>query len=70
MPPDVRPESRPSARWPLDTRVETVDGPGVTVGVARRRNTNQGPGTRQYAVRLDDGRVRHYGLHDVRRAGL
>lgn len=43
-----------------NTPVQTPDGPGRTVGVNMRRNTNGGPGVRQYVVELDDGRVRHY----------
>ena len=41
-------------------RVETPDGFGVVLGLDMRQNTNGGPGTRQWLVRLDDGRVRHY----------
>lgn len=36
------------------------DGDGVVIGVEMRKNTNGGPGVRQYRVRLDDGRIRHY----------
>jgi hypothetical protein len=42
------------------TRVQTEDGPGEIIGMNMRRNTNGGPGVRQYVVKLDDGRVRHY----------
>jgi hypothetical protein len=52
-------------RLPRGTAVMTPDGPGVTIGMTMRRNTNGGPGARQYAVRLDDGRVRHYGTNAV-----
>jgi hypothetical protein len=41
-------------------RVMTADGPGTVTGHSFRRNTNGGPGCKQYVVRLDDGRVRHY----------
>lgn len=47
------------------TKVTTPDGAGVTVGMNKRRNTNEGPGTRQYVVRLEDGRIRHYGVNEV-----
>lgn len=49
---------------PHGTRVWTCDGPGVTIGMNFRRNTNGGPGTRQYVVQLDDGRKRHYPNND------
>lgn len=42
------------------TRVITPDGPGKIAGYGMRKNTNGGPGCRQYRVRLDDGRLRHY----------
>lgn len=42
------------------TRVCTPDGVGRIVGRAMRRNTSGGPGARQYVVKLDDGRTRHY----------
>ncbi len=45
--------------------VRTPDGIGVTIGANMRKNTNGGPGTQQYVVRLEDGRVRHYGTGDV-----
>jgi len=41
-------------------RVQTPDGPGEVIGADKRMNTNGGPGTRQWRVRLDDGRIRHY----------
>lgn len=41
-------------------RVATPDGPGKVLGMEMRKNTNGGPGTRQFRVQLDDGRVRHY----------
>lgn len=44
----------------INTSVTTKDGPGKVVGYSQRENTNGGPGCRQYVVRLDDGRVRHY----------
>ena len=52
-------------RLPNGTRVRTADGDGKTVGMNFRRNTNGGPGVRQYVVMLDDGRVRHYGRFDL-----
>lgn len=42
------------------TPVSTPDGEGVTVGMNMRKNTNGGPGVRQYVVRLRDGKIRHY----------
>ena len=50
---------------PLNSRIITEDGPGTTIGMEFRRNTNGGPGCRQYRVRLDDGRIRHYSVIDV-----
>lgn len=44
----------------LSGRVLTTDGPGTVNGSSYRKNTNGGPGCRQYVVRLDDGRIRHY----------
>ena len=41
-------------------RVGTPDGAGVVIGQERRVNTNGGPGTNQWRVQLDDGRIRHY----------
>jgi len=41
-------------------RVLTPDGPGTVLCREKRKNTNQGPGTNQWRVQLDDGRVRHY----------
>lgn len=48
------------------TPVITPDGPGVIVSEGFRMNTNGGPGTRQYKVKLDDGRYRHYSKPKVR----
>ena len=53
-------------------RVNTPDGAGVVIGQERRMNTNGGPGTNQWRVRLDDGRVRHYSaarLTEIRTQG-
>lgn len=47
------------------TRVQTKDGEGVTVGIDFRKNTNGGPGARQYVVQLDDGRIRHYNTFEI-----
>jgi hypothetical protein len=41
-------------------RIATPDGNGVIIGSEMRKNTNGGPGARQYRVRLADGRIRHY----------
>ena len=41
-------------------RVSTPDGEGVVISQERRMNTNGGPGTNQWRVQLDDGRIRHY----------
>lgn len=41
-------------------RVQTPEGPGVIVGTEMRKNTNNGPGTRQFRVQLEDGRVHRY----------
>jgi len=47
------------------TKVATPDGIGTTIGVNFRKNTNGGPGTRQYCVQLLDGRIRHYSHSEV-----
>lgn len=47
------------------TIVITPDGSGKTIGINKRKNTNRGPGTRQYIVQLDDGRIRHYAINEV-----
>jgi hypothetical protein len=49
-----------------DTEIMTPDGPGKTIGINMRKNTNGGPGVRQYVVRLADGRIRHYATSDVK----
>jgi len=41
-------------------RVQTPDGLGTVLGMDMRQNTNGGPGTRQWRVRPNDGRIRHY----------
>ena len=41
-------------------RVMTPDGAGRVIGGDVRKNTNGGPGTQQWRVQLDDGRIRHY----------
>jgi len=48
------------------TRVVTKDGPGIVLAVDMRNSTNGGPGTRQYSVCLDDGRIRHYTVSSLR----
>ena len=53
-------------------RVLTPDGDGLVIGRKFRENTNGGPGTNQWRVRLDDGRVRHYSaarLTEIRTQG-
>ena len=42
------------------TKVTTKDGTGTIIGFELRKNTNGGPGTWQYRIMLDDGRIRHY----------
>lgn len=49
--------------------VLTPDGPGRTVGSNMRKNTNGGPGVRQYIVQLKDGRIRHYSRGEVHLEG-
>lgn len=51
---------------PAGTRVTTPDGSGQTVSMNMRRASNGGPGTWQYAVHLDDQRVRHYSRNEVK----
>jgi len=46
-------------------RVLTPDRPGEVIGADKRMNTNGGPGTRQWRVRLDDGRIRHYSASEL-----
>jgi hypothetical protein len=49
------------------SRVLTQDGPGRVVGRDTRANTNGGPGTRQWVVRLDRSwAVRHYNTTSVK----
>lgn len=48
------------------TQVITPDGPGTVLGMEMRKNTNGGPGCRQYRVRLQDGRIRHYTPNELR----
>ncbi len=54
--------------FPQGTEVMTPDGKGKTIGMNSRFNTNGGPGAKQYIVQLDDGRIRHYPLGDVKLA--
>lgn len=42
------------------SEVITPDGPGKVLGMEMRKNTNGGPGCRQYRVQLMDGHIRHY----------
>jgi hypothetical protein len=64
--PDQRPESqRNLPRIRRGSEVITKDGPGKVMGMELRKNTNGGPGAWQYRVRLEDGRVRHYGSNAV-----
>ena len=51
--------------FPLGTVVQTPDGLGKTVKMEMRKNTNGGPGCRQYRVQLDDGRIRHYQMFEL-----
>ena len=51
----------------LKEKVFTDDGPGTIVNTQFRKNTNGGPGCREYVVRLDDGRVRRYNTQHVRK---
>lgn len=53
----------------VGARVVTADGPGKVAGYGMRKNTNGGPGCRQYRVRLDDGRLRHYAHAEPEAAG-
>lgn len=46
-------------------RVKTKDGFGIIIGMEMRKNTNGGPGCKQYRVKLDDGRIRHYSTGNV-----
>jgi hypothetical protein len=38
------------------TKVQTPDGAGTAISINMRKNTNGGPGARQYVVELDDGK--------------
>jgi hypothetical protein len=58
-------KKRTKALFNQGARVMTPDGPGRTIGTNMRKNTNGGPGVRQYIVELDDGRKRHYGTNEV-----
>lgn len=64
--PDNRHESKSTKKLSHGTSVMTPDGLGVIVGFEHRKNTNGGPGTWQYRIRLEDGRIRHYSNHSVR----
>lgn len=64
--PDKRPNSKPKSDLPIGKSVVTPDGPGKIVGFTYRKNTNGGPGTKQYSIRLVDGRVRRYPKNAVR----
>jgi hypothetical protein len=59
-PPPTDQHEKRAERLKRGARVRTEDGDGKIVGLNMRRNTNSGPGVRQYAVQLDDGRIRHY----------
>ncbi len=48
------------------SQVLTPDGAGKVIGVEMRKNTNGGPGCRQYRVRLLDGRIRHYTSNELK----
>lgn len=52
--------------YSLGARVTTPDGNGKTIGMNMRKNTNGGPGVRQYIVQLDNGRIRHYSTGNVK----
>jgi hypothetical protein len=47
-------------------RVQTPDGPGIVLVRAKVKNTNGGPGSNKYRVRLDDGRIRTYSPHALK----
>lgn len=46
-------------------RVVTPDGKGIIVDYCFRKNTNGGPGTKQYLVKLADNRTRRYPRNKV-----
>ena len=54
-----------SPTLPFHTKVTTPDGEGEIVSYNFRKNTNGGPGTRQYIVKLCDGRTRRYTKNEV-----
>lgn len=59
--PDKRPNSQPRhEKLLLGTPVTTPDGDGHIINYCFRKNTNGGPGCRQYMVRLSDNRIRRY----------
>lgn len=45
--------------------VITPDGPGKILCTEMRLNTNGGPGTTQFRVQLDDGKIRHYSPREL-----
>jgi hypothetical protein len=63
--PDKRNNSQPKPDLPIGTQVETQDGSGSIINYHFRKNTNGGPGTKEYVVRLNDGRNRHYPKNGV-----
>lgn len=48
-------------------KVLTKDGPGIIIGVEFRKNTNGGPGCKQFRIQLGDGRIRHYNINNITR---
>ncbi len=59
--PDLRPESQSDYdQLKIGTEVTTPDGEGVVVNNCFRKNTNGGPGAKQYVVRLSDNRIHRY----------
>jgi len=61
---DQQRREAPRKMYGIDVQVSTIDGIGRIIGYDQRRNTNGGPGCKQYVVRLSDGRVRRYGHVD------
>lgn len=49
----------------LQGSVTTPDGPGIVVKITMRKNTNGGPGCRQFRVQLETGQIRHYNATEI-----
>ena len=49
----------------IGTKVRSPSGDGIIINYVMRKNTNGGPGTRQYLIRLSDNRIRRHSKNEV-----